>query len=228
MSRLASLTVLVLFVAGCLGGGPGAQDAPVDPGTAGPMPDDADPVPPPTDEGSHLAWQPSPRSPRTVLWLNATLDTDAMSWFGGTVDPDGSLHVEVPDGARGLVVEVAWRDSLQDLDLNVVSPGWCPVGDEWPTGFADYAACSVPDIAAPSGSSTGYWRDDGGVPGASDAPVLIAIGAEDLRSWGCGRGERGCMWALWLYSDVAIVDLDITWAVTVFLDEEPPADYRLL
>jgi hypothetical protein len=221
------LAATALLLAGCLGN-------PVGPAAAGPETVDEEgggfeepPAPAPQDEGAYLSWAPAKGARRTVLWLNATLETDAASWFGGTADPDGSLYVDVPEGSRGLVVEIAWQDGLQDLDLDVVAPGWCPPA-EGGQAILDEALCQLSDLVAPGGAETGMWRADGGSVGAGDSPLRIALGEEDLARWGCGSGSRGCTWALWVFSDTVILDLDVTWAVTVFVAEDAPADYALL
>lgn len=154
---------------------------------------------------------PAPPEPRVdVLRWNATTTSAGL----GAVEPqpglccafvaapgEGFTEFAVPEGVKGIVVELTWADTTIDLDLRVHASDYGP-GD-------------------PEGGSltTGHaWGNSEGAPGTPDGHVTIAITDE----------EALALAGTWTWEAVAKGAAQATpfeVAVSLFLDEAPPADY---
>ncbi|HET6398568.1 MAG TPA: hypothetical protein VFH47_03340 [Candidatus Thermoplasmatota archaeon] len=177
---------------------------------------------------AHAAPAPDQPPAPVVHRNNGTMPPAPVSWLGGFSTPSGKLVFDAPPEAVALVLELAWHDPLQDLDMHIVAPRGCH-GDPRPAdlqeGLLRMAAC-FPETVAPSGTD-GVWKADGGGLGAGDSPIRFVVGESELRQFGCRSTDERCTWHLFASADVAHGELRVQWAATVFF-EPPPPGYRLL
>lgn len=227
MRLAATLCATLLLFAGCL-----SKDDPVEPAATadpGEPASEADPAaappvaPPPADPepsaGAPASGpDPMPSSvaappPRIeVVGWNLTFTGAGASPPAGpaccvwrTAQGETSMAFELPEGAKALVVELAWSDAAIDLDLQLLG--------------ADYAETVPPE---PNGAETAFhaghmWSATQGAPGSPDSHTVILVTEVEALvagSWGWRVGAEG-----------PAKDLAFSVHASIFLDAAPPEGY---
>lgn len=170
--------------------------------------------------------KPTPQ--RIVFTAHGTTTANAGGWGLDTALGLGvrALDLYVPPETSGVVIEVAWA-APQDLDLEVHAPP-----DDFNGLQGDPAGWGRCYAGLPS---PGVWCDGDGHAGAPDGPIALRLTLAELdsslstRCDGAGDDWGDCnVYAVGLRSKDANAALDWTVAATVFIGEEPPADYHIL
>lgn len=192
--------------------------APATPPTAAPSANNsrpANPSPAPAASANQTgtaaaAPEPAPAPRVDVLWWNGSttsaglgaLEAQGNCCLVATAPDEGWTRFNVPEGAKGVVVELIWTDARVDLDLRVSA--------------ADYA----PGDPQSGSLTTGHaWSAAGGAPGQPDGHATIVVtDAEALAA----SGE----WGWQVFGKGAAPQAAFQIVSSVFLDEAPADDYQ--
>ena len=156
---------------------------------------------------------------RVVYHQTGVMGAEALSRLGGPTHSIASanytMDFEVGVIATAIVVELAWQDQASDLDLQVFSPTFCPLGVsiDWPLCFANGY---LGDAAG-----TGSWRDEGGLPSQGNTPTRIQLVASEWQAYGC------CDWSAVAWAK-ATAGTPFDFYATVFYGEAPAEDYTAI
>ena len=159
-----------------------------------------------------------PPAPVVTVMQEGRAEVEVAAWIAGPQSSHGwELEFEVEDGATGVVVELAWADAVQDLDLLLNAPGDCFSQ----VGFPDGAVTCIADVFVADGEYGTWWNKDGHA-GAPDNPARIAIGPADVERWGSGT------WSLVVWTKDANAQLDFTMYASALYDGSDPTTFSAI
>lgn len=212
MRSVAAMVVCVvgLALAGCLGD----EAAPDPPGTS-PADSPADPAPDSAEGAVEATLAADGRVLRATFASRGRMGVEVAPGIAGPQDSDGwQLRFPVEAGATAVVVEVAWNDTVQDLDAYLAGAKDCY--DRVP--FPDMAVVCLGDLVAADGTYGLWWNRDGAV-GQPDSPSRIVATGAQLADAGTGT------WQAHTWAKDASADLEFHVFATVLYDGSDPAAF---
>lgn len=206
---LVLLLFLMASVAGCAGGGtdPDVQEVP--------QSQTADPAPAAPESPNLQERAQDGRVLAETFHGSGEVGAGVATWFAGHVAADGDqLPFKVRDGATAVVVELAWNDTVQDMDAMLLAANGC--FDRH--GFPDFLATCLADVVVADGSQ-GTWWNKGGAIGMPDSVSRIVVDGEALAAGGTGE------WLAYAWTKDANVGLAFHVYATVLYDGRDPATF---
>lgn len=202
-----SSLLCLLLAAGCAE--PSAPAAP-GPADAGPDPSPAVPDKPTLVEAVVAE---DGRLQRATFHGEGHVGAEAVTYLAGPMDTEGwQLEFPVAAGATAVVVEVAWNDTVQDLDAVLGGANGC--FDHVP--FPEFVAECMVDLVRGDGTY-GYWWNKEGSVGMPDSPSRIVATGPQLQDAGEGT------WTAYIWSKDVNVELGFHIFATVLYDGTDPA-----
>lgn len=126
----------------------------------------------------------------------------------------------VQPGAKNIVVELVWKDSVQDIDAVLGSFNDCFVTKPSPV---DSTLCSAQSLQYDG--SGGTWWNQAGHAGTPDSPSVIRADAKHIAPWMCGQPDLNCTWYAQAWNKDIVTGLDFEIYATVFYAKDAPAGY---
>lgn len=209
--RLAVAVGLALLFAGCLGlDSGGAEDVDTASGDDG-----AGEAEQPSQEGD----EQTPREDEETSGEPTTHRLDghytAEAANAGLDGANRSMDVPVPQGAGGLVVELAW-DGDGVFELYALPPTFCEEAPG-PVGLYPVGSLVCRNLFVAGYEEDAYRADDG--PLAGESPLRIELDGDTLAEE-CPSDEDPCPWEAFARPELA-VDASFTMVASVFPGEIP-------
>ena len=162
--------------------------------------------------------EPTVLPPHETFQSHGVTGTEvATAQVGGQASPNYLLEFEAQPGATGILFELTWNDTSQDMDPGLAGPKQC--FDFVP--FPESTVLCFADIATSDGTYC-YWAQHSSPEGLGPPPARVVVDAKAMER--CKAGD----WYAWASTRLVNTQLPFSLYATVFYDGTDPATFSAI